>query len=92
MEDLWERALQDLKGKLSSENFDTWLAPLAVERLDDATLTLARAEQVLRGLAADALSRPRARMRCAATVRPTALRVDFSVSEVNATARQLPRQ
>jgi chromosomal replication initiator protein len=40
MDDLWERALQDLKGKLSSENFETWLAPLAVDRFDDATLTL----------------------------------------------------
>jgi chromosomal replication initiator protein len=40
MDDLWERALQDLKGKLSSENFDTWLAPLAVERADAEALTL----------------------------------------------------
>jgi chromosomal replication initiator protein len=40
MHDLWERALQDLKGKLSSENFDTWLAPLAVEHADLDALTL----------------------------------------------------
>ncbi|MDB4974005.1 MAG: hypothetical protein JWN48_2346, partial [Myxococcaceae bacterium] len=26
MDDLWERALQDLKGKLSTENFETWLS------------------------------------------------------------------
>ncbi len=33
--------LQDLKGKLSSENFETWLRPrLAVDRMDEATLTL----------------------------------------------------
>ncbi len=40
MYDLWERALQDLKGKLSSENFDTWLAPLVVEHADTLALTL----------------------------------------------------
>src|SRR5687768_14531825 len=40
MYDLWERALQDLKGKLSSENFDTWLAPLVVEHADGSALTL----------------------------------------------------
>ena len=36
MEDLWERALQDLRGRVSSENFDTWLAPLSVERAENA--------------------------------------------------------
>jgi chromosomal replication initiator protein len=40
MEDLWERALQELRGRVSSENFDTWLAPLSVERAEDATFTL----------------------------------------------------
>jgi chromosomal replication initiator protein len=34
MNDLWERALQDLQGKLSAENFETWLAPLSVESVD----------------------------------------------------------
>jgi len=37
MHDLWERALQDLKGKLSPDNFETWLAPLAVEQQADQT-------------------------------------------------------
>jgi chromosomal replication initiator protein len=40
MEDLWERALQDLRGRVSSENFDTWLAPLSLERAEDVTVTL----------------------------------------------------
>jgi chromosomal replication initiator protein len=40
MEDLWERALQDLRGRVSSENFDTWLAPISLERAEDVTVTL----------------------------------------------------
>ncbi len=40
MDDLWERALQDLRGKLSAENFETWLSPLTVDRLDASTLSL----------------------------------------------------
>ena len=35
MHDLWERALQDLKGRLSPDNFETWLAPLTVEQAAD---------------------------------------------------------
>jgi len=35
MHDLWELALQDLKGKLSPDNFETWLAPLMVEQAAD---------------------------------------------------------
>ncbi len=35
MHDLWARALQDLKGKLSPDNFETWLAPLTVEQSAD---------------------------------------------------------
>ncbi len=35
MHDLWELALQDLKGKLSPDNFETWLAPLVVEQAVD---------------------------------------------------------
>jgi chromosomal replication initiator protein len=34
MNDLWERALQDLQGKLSAENFETWLSPLSIESVD----------------------------------------------------------
>lgn len=81
MEDLWERALQDLKGRLSSENFDTWLAPLSVERAADATLTLRVPNKFYADwlqthyldLVLDAL-----RARGA----PAQLRIEFSVSEV----------
>jgi chromosomal replication initiator protein len=38
MHHLWERALQELKGKLSQDNFETWLAPLTLEA---APLTVA---------------------------------------------------
>ena len=41
MNDLWERALQDLAGRLSSENFDTFLAPLRPQKWEDSALHLA---------------------------------------------------
>jgi chromosomal replication initiator protein len=82
MDDLWERALQDLKGKLSSENFETWLAPLSVDRMDEATLTLRVPNKFYADwlqthyldLVRDALQNHGA---------SPALRVDFSVSEQN---------
>ena len=44
MSELWERALDDLKGRLSSENFETWLEPVRYEGLanggDDETIVL----------------------------------------------------
>ncbi len=40
MDDLWERALQDLRSKLSADNFETWLSPLTVDRVDASTLSL----------------------------------------------------
>jgi chromosomal replication initiator protein len=82
MEDLWERALQDLRGRVSSENFDTWLAPLSVERAENATLTLRvpnkfyadwlqthYVEAVLEALRAQGA--------------PAHARIEFSVSEVS---------
>ncbi len=80
MDDLWERALQDLRGKLSSENFETWLAPLSVDRMDEATLTLRVPNKFYADwlqthyldLVRDALCNHGA---------PSSLRVDFSVSE-----------
>jgi chromosomal replication initiator protein len=80
MDDLWERALQDLKGKLSTENFDTWLSPLTVDRADDATLTLRVPNKFYADwlhthyldLVLDALRAQGA---------PDSFRVDFSVSE-----------
>ena len=87
MEDLWERALQDLKGKLSSENFETWLAPLAVDRMDEATLTLRVPNKFYADwlqthyldLVRDALRNHGA---------PAAMRVDFSVVGAVPCARQ----
>jgi chromosomal replication initiator protein len=38
MEDLWERALQDLKSRLAEGNFDAWLAPLTMEQTGDGAL------------------------------------------------------
>jgi chromosomal replication initiator protein len=81
MEDLWERALQDLKGRLSSENFDTWLAPLSVERAENATLTLRVPNKFYADwlqthyldLVLDALR---------ALGAPPQLRIEFSVSEI----------
>ena len=40
MTELWERALQDIRGRLSSENFDTWLAPVRCEGIERDTVTL----------------------------------------------------
>ncbi len=40
MNELWERALDDLRGRLSSENFDTWLAPVQCVGIEDETVTL----------------------------------------------------
>ena len=80
MDDLWERALQELKGKLSAENFDTWLSPLTVDRAEDTTLTLRVPNKFYadwlhthyHDLLLEALRAQGA---------PEALRVDFSVSE-----------
>ena len=94
MEDLWERALQELKGKLSAENFETWLSPLTVDRAEDSTLTLRVPNKFYADwlqthyldLVLDALRAHGA---------PDSLRVDFSVSElarprVNARASEPP--
>jgi len=40
MNELWERALNDLKGQLSRENFDTWLAPVRCVGIEGDTVTL----------------------------------------------------
>jgi chromosomal replication initiator protein len=40
MEDLWERALQELKSRLAEGNFDAWLAPLTMEQTADDALTV----------------------------------------------------
>jgi chromosomal replication initiator protein len=81
MEDLWERALQDLKGRLSSENFDTWLAPLSVERAENAALTL----RVPNKFYADWLQTHYVDVvleALRAQGAPDSLRIEFSVSEV----------
>jgi chromosomal replication initiator protein len=81
MDDLWERALQDLKGKLSSENFETWLAPLSVDRIDDATLTLRVPNKFYADwLQTHYLDLVRDALRVSGA--PNELRVDFTVSEV----------
>jgi chromosomal replication initiator protein len=94
MEDLWERALQDLRGRVSSENFDTWLAPLALERAEDVTVTLRVPNKFyadwLQTHYVDAL-RDALRSQGA----PDSVRVEFSVSEasrprVNARASEPP--
>jgi chromosomal replication initiator protein len=40
MIDLWERALVDLRGKLSTENYETWLGPVQCAGLDGDILRL----------------------------------------------------
>jgi len=40
MSELWERTLEDLRGRLSPESFQTWLAPVQCEGIDDDTVTL----------------------------------------------------
>ena len=40
MTELWERALQDLRGQLSAENFETWLAPVRCVKADPESLVL----------------------------------------------------
>ena len=40
MEDLWQRALGGLKTRLSTENFDTWLAPVHFDGVDGDTIVL----------------------------------------------------
>jgi chromosomal replication initiator protein len=85
MDDLWERALQELKGKLSTENFDTWLSPLTVDRSGeretvDSTLTL----KVPNKFYADWLQTHYLDLvlgALRASGAPDSLRVDFSVSE-----------
>jgi chromosomal replication initiator protein len=80
MDDLWERALQDLKGRLSAENFDTWLSPLTVDRAEGTTLTL----RVPNKFYADWLQTHYLEL-LLETLRghgaPDNLRVDFSVSD-----------
>ena len=94
MDDLWERALQDLKGRLSAENFETWLSPLTVDRAEGTTLTL----RVPNKFYADWLQTHYLDL-LVETLRshgaPDAMRVDFSVSEaarprVNARASEPP--
>ncbi len=38
MNEHWESALGDLRGRLSTENFDTWLRPIRFDRLDAGTV------------------------------------------------------
>ncbi len=40
MDTVWKTALTSLRGKLSSENFGTWLAPIVFDGLSDRTLSL----------------------------------------------------
>lgn len=40
MNELWERALESLRGRLSAENFDTWLAPVRCEGLEGDAVVL----------------------------------------------------
>ncbi|MEM9069169.1 MAG: chromosomal replication initiator protein DnaA [Myxococcota bacterium] len=40
MTELWDRALESLRGQLSTENFETWLAPVRIEGVDAETITL----------------------------------------------------
>ena len=40
MTELWERALDTLRVRLSSENFDTWLAPVQCVGIENDTVTL----------------------------------------------------
>ncbi len=40
MNELWERALDDLRGRLSQENFNTWLAPVRCVGIEGDTVTL----------------------------------------------------
>lgn len=94
MDDLWERALQDLKGRLSAENFETWLSPLTVDRTQDTTLTL----RVPNKFYADWLQTHYVDLLLEALRShgaPDAMRVDFSISEsprtrVNARASEPP--
>ncbi len=39
MSDLWERALEDLRGRLSADSFETWLAPVQCEGIAEDTVT-----------------------------------------------------
>ena len=40
MSNLWERALDDLRGRLSADSFETWLAPVQCEGIADEVVTL----------------------------------------------------
>jgi chromosomal replication initiator protein len=40
MNELWERALSSLRGKLSTENFDTWLSPVDCDAIEGDTVVL----------------------------------------------------
>jgi chromosomal replication initiation ATPase DnaA len=40
MIELWESALHDLKGRVSSENYENWLAPVRCAVMQDDTLLL----------------------------------------------------
>ncbi|MFK7991050.1 MAG: chromosomal replication initiator protein DnaA [Sandaracinaceae bacterium] len=40
MHELWESALRALRSRLSEENYETWLAPLQLERIAGRTVTL----------------------------------------------------
>ena len=40
MQDLWDRALDDLRGRLSPESFETWLEPVRYGGLEDDVMIL----------------------------------------------------
>ena len=40
MDELWDRALETLRSRLSTENFETWLAPVCCESIAGDTVTL----------------------------------------------------
>jgi chromosomal replication initiator protein len=40
MTDLWERALDGLRGRMSPENFETWLAPIRYDGIDGDAMVL----------------------------------------------------
>lgn len=40
MTELWERTIESLRDRLSAENFDTWLAPVRIDAIEDDTVVL----------------------------------------------------
>ncbi len=94
MTELWERTIESLRNRLSAENFDTWLAPVRIDAIEDDTVVL----RIPNRFYADWISNHYQDLLLeafSASVDPSPTRLRFEVDEtlqVNLKPRQVPRR